>query len=244
MHAHPDNGRPTGMDEAMDETVQKGKHGQHKRYLLQNTLVNHPIPSLEDGRWILPNDAMSSISKGWYGNSNGVFVMIGRYRVCFVPTPVEVFLMQNSNQPNPKHVIFNNLENSKAYSTFIQKDIFMGTGKNGLVMYASQALNESISDLRESQSNANEFRVSNQLPRTKDDVMKLLFDKNGPCIKAIEEKNYGLAVAQVLKFASSVTGMGANHHRFVDGIYKGTRRTTSLFWERVQSVAGGWSFTD
>ena len=98
--------------------------------------------------------------------------------------------MQNSNQPNPSHVLFNNMEeNSEAHAKFIQNKIFMGTGKDGFVTYASQAMNESVSDLTERQSDADEFRISNQLQRTKDNVMKLLFDKNGPCVKAIEEKN-------------------------------------------------------
>ena len=209
-----------GMDGAVDETVQKGKHGRHKRYLLQNLMVNHPIPRLDDGRWVVPKDAMPSLRKGWYDKTNSAFCMTVRYRVCFVPTPVRVFLMQDSNQPNPRHVVFNPMENSEGYAKFVQNKIFMGTGKDGFVTHASQALNESISDLTESQPDAEEFRISNQLPRTKDDVMKLLFDKNGPCMKAIQEKNYGLAVAQVLKFASSVTRMGSNPDRYVDGIYK------------------------
>ena len=50
--------------------------------------------------------------------------------------------------------------------------------------------------------------------------MKLLFEKNEPCMKAIEEKNYRLAWAQVLNIASSVTRIGADHSRSVDGIYK------------------------
>ena len=39
-----------GMDRAVDETVQKSNHGLHKRYLLHNVMVNHPIPRLDDGR--------------------------------------------------------------------------------------------------------------------------------------------------------------------------------------------------
>ena len=50
----------------MDETVQKGNHSRHKRYLLQNSFVNHPVPSLEDRRWAIPKDAMSSVNKKWY----------------------------------------------------------------------------------------------------------------------------------------------------------------------------------
>ena len=107
-------------------------------------------------------------------------------------------------------------ENCEAYGKFIQNEIFKGTGNDGVVLYATQALNDSIHDLTERQPDADEFRISNQLPRTKDDVMMLLFDKNGPCMKAIEEKNYGLAVAQALKFASSVTRIGSNPDRFAE----------------------------
>ena len=64
-----------GMDEPMNKTVQKEKHGRHKRYLLQNSFVNHPIPSLENERWIIPKDAMPSVNKKWYNKSNGSFCM-------------------------------------------------------------------------------------------------------------------------------------------------------------------------
>ena len=54
-------------------------------------------------------------------------------------------------------------------------------------------------------------------------------------MKTIAAKEYGLAVAQVLKFASSVTRMGANHHRFVNGIYSWRdKKTTASFWETKQ----------
>ena len=63
-----------------------------------------------------------------------------------------------------------------------------------------------------------EMRVNNIIPRTKDNVMKLRFGQDRPCIKAIKDKNYGLAVAQVLKFTSSVTTMGVDHRRFEEAI--------------------------
>ena len=60
-----------------------------------------------------------------------------------MPTPVvEVFLLQNSNKPNPSHVLFRDMdENGKAYGKFIQNENFMGTGKDGFVTYVTQALN-------------------------------------------------------------------------------------------------------
>ena len=43
--------------------------------------------------------------------------------------------------------------------------------------------------------------------------------RGGRQMKAIKDKNYRLAVAQVLKFTSSVTRMGADHQRFQEAIY-------------------------
>ena len=67
------------MDRAVDETVQNGKHGRHKRYLLHNAMVNHPIPRLDDGRRVVPKDAMPSIRKSWYDRTNPPFCLTVKY---------------------------------------------------------------------------------------------------------------------------------------------------------------------
>ena len=145
------------MDVPLDVTVQRGKHGRHKRYLLQNALVNHPVPSLEDGRCAIPKDAMPSVNKKWYNKLKGSFCMTVNYHVCSVRTPVKDFLLPDSNEPDRSHMLFSNLEeNCEAYGNVIQNEVFMGTGTNGFVTYATQALNDSIRDLTESQPDADE----------------------------------------------------------------------------------------
>ena len=39
-------------------------------------------------------------------------------------------------------------------------------------------------------------------------------------MKAVKEGQYGVAIAQILKYASSVTGQGSCSNRFVEGIHK------------------------
>ena len=152
----------------VDAAVQPRKHGRDKRYLLENALVNHPLPTLHDGWWILPMDAMPSIKKSWYDRLNGAFGMTVRYRVCFVRSPVEVFLTPDTNQANPRHMIFlPSLENNAKHAGFIRNEIFNGTGHNGFVMHANQALNLSISDLTSDEADAQDFKVSNQIQEPK-----------------------------------------------------------------------------
>ena len=86
-------------DGTVDECALKGKHGRDKRYLIQNQMVYHPVPTIKDKMWVLPKDGLPSISKGWYDKENGAFNLTVRYRVCFVPTPVEIFLIPNTNHP-------------------------------------------------------------------------------------------------------------------------------------------------
>ena len=101
--------------------------------------------------------------------------------MCFLSSPVETFLTQGTNSMNTRHPIFaSNDDNTNAYSRFVQHEIFGGTGSNGFVVHANWELDKSISDLTRDNNEADEFSFGGRLPRTKDEVMKLLFDKDGP----------------------------------------------------------------
>ena len=100
-----------------------------------------------------------------------------------------------------------------------KKKIFGGIEDNGFVRFAQQALSESISDLQE-RTDGDEFKLGEARPRTRDVVMQLLFKDGSAGMKMIEEKNYGCAVAQVLKYACMVTRHGADSRRFKENVYK------------------------
>ena len=81
--------------------------------------------------------------------------MTVRYQVCFVRSPVQVFLTHDTHQPNQSHMLFaNSLENSEEYARFIQSKIFNGTIREGFVMYTSQALNGLIGNLTQNEADA------------------------------------------------------------------------------------------
>ena len=174
---------------SVDEAMAPGKHGRDKRFRIENAFVNHKIPRIDNGRWVIPKDAFPSIRKGWYVKNNASFVLTVVYQVCCVCAAVERFL-GNDGKANETHVIFSLSDKDRAkHAMFVRSEIFNGTGPNGFVAFANHALNQSIRDLTKDQWNGQDFKISEQVPRTKDDVMKLLFDKDGSCMNAIEERS-------------------------------------------------------
>ena len=79
------------------------------------------------------------------------------------------------------------------------------------------AVDGPISDLH-GRCDTVEFLLGNSQPRTREDVMELMFRNGGPGMTAIENRNYGFAVEQVLRFACMVTQHDGDSTRFVQGI--------------------------
>lgn len=213
-------------------------HGRDKKWRLENALTNHPIPQMStQHRWILPKDAMPSTSKGWYKASKEPFRLTHKYSVCFMTHP-EQFCVPNTSTPREGHTQFEQkTENFVAYQNFVQQKIFGGSGDNGFVSFAKNALDLSISDLQE-RPDHNEFKWCYARPRSRDDVMQLLFKDNGPGMKLIEEQNYGCAVAKVLMYACMVTRHGADSRRFEQGIEKWSNAHNYPFVMSHQTISG------
>ena len=189
---------------------------------------------------------MPSTSKGWYKANCEALCLTHKYSVCFVPDPGQFCVFQTSSPRNGHPKFERNMENVKNYQNFVQEKIFGGIEDNGFVRFAQQALNESISDLQD-RSDGDEFKLGEAGgPRTRHDVMQLLFKDGSPGMKMIAEKNYGCAVAQVLKYACMVTRHGADSRRFEERICtnRATPTTTLLSWEMLQSAESKWSFMD
>ena len=199
---------------------QSAPHGREKKWRMENILTRHPIPKLSDQRcWVLPKDAMPSTTKAWYKANCDAFCLTHKNSVCFVPDPAQ-FCEGLTFTVREGHGKFEDvMENYMAYQSFVQEKIFGGIEDNGFVRFAQQALNESISDLQE-RTDGEEFKLGEARPRTRDDVMQLLFKDGSAGMKMIEEKNYGCAVAQVLKYACMVTRHGADSRRFEENVYK------------------------
>ena len=133
--------------------------------------------------------------------------------------------MNTNHIPGPRsancnHPVFSgNADNFTRYEKVIDMNIFQGRGGNGFVNHAMGAIDKSTSDLHDLEDAGNMFAFHNNRPRTRDDVMKLLFKEGSQGMIAMQEKRYGEAVAQVLKYASTITRQGANPKRFVEGIH-------------------------
>ena len=94
------------------------------------------------------------------------------------------------------------LVNYIIYERFVREHIFEGRGKNGFVTYALWAMDLTISDLHELPLLETEdgtedqgFSFENHKPRTQDDVNKILFKDGSPGMKAVKERQYGVAIA-------------------------------------------------
>ena len=194
------------------------RHGRDKKYRMDNIEIDHPTPTLNaGGRWILPKDAMPSLNKGWYDASCTPFQRTHKYGVCFISDPAQ-FCATNTLNPVKEHPRFKDYpENYKQHQDFVQQKIFGGTETNGFVHFAQQALDRSISDLHDREDNV-EFVWDGKQPRTREDVMELMFGEGGPGMTEITNGNYDSAVAQVLKYACMVTRHGGDSSRFVQGI--------------------------
>ena len=69
------------------------RHGQDKKYGMENIPIVHPAPALNAvGRWIIPKDAMPFLNKGWYDASCKPFQLTHKYGVCFISDPAQFCL--------------------------------------------------------------------------------------------------------------------------------------------------------
>ena len=68
--------------------------------------------------------------------------------------------------------------------------------------------------------------------------MQLLFKDGSAGMKLIEEKNYGCAVAQVLKYACMVTRHGADLRRFEENVCKWSNAHTYPFVLENTTISG------
>ena len=205
-------------------------HGRQEKHKLENQKTNHPIPDFVDGYWVLPMDAFPSIRKVWYKSSVTPFQLTAKYLVCFLKDDPNDYMLDNQVRENADHIpgprtvnidhpVFSgNADNFTRYEKLIDMHIFRGRGENGFVNHAMGAIDLSICDLHKLADPDNMFAFHNNRPRTRDDVMKLLFRDGSPGMVAMQAERHGEAIAQVLKYASSITRQGANPKRFVEGI--------------------------
>ena len=166
---------------------------------------------------------MPSPQKAWYVAECEPVCLTDKYMVYFMLNPQQ-FLEPRSINVNHNHKIFAYDDtNVCEYEKFVQKNMFKGTGEDGFVNHAMLAVNRSISDLHVAPSDANdsgqtsnkgidksEFMYCGRMLCTRDDMMRLLFGPDSPRMKAVQEKRCAEAIAQVLKFASTITTNGAD----------------------------------
>ena len=102
--------------------------------------------------------------------------------------------MNTDHIPGPRsvncnHPVFSgNADNFIQYEKVINMNIFQGRGENGFVNHAMGAIDKSISDLHGLEDVGNMFAFHNNRPRTRDDVMKLLFKEGSQGMIAMQEK--------------------------------------------------------
>ena len=207
------------------------RHGRLEQYKLENQYVHHPVPDFVDGYWVLPMDAFPSIRKGWYDKSKILFQLTAKNLVCFLKEHPNDYMLDHAFQVNADHIdgsrtvnqehpVFSgNMDNFAQYEQLIENHIFRGRGENGFVNHAMGAIDLSIRDFHDLPDQHNLFAFHNNRPRTRDDVMRLLFKDGSPGMLAMKEGKHGEAIAQVLKYASAITRQGANPKRFVEGIH-------------------------
>lgn len=211
----------------MDEDVPHGRLEKHK---LENQKTHHPVPNHVDGYWVLPMDAFPTVKKAWYTQSKATFQLTAKYLVCFLKDEPSKYMLDTRVRENADHipgprtvnenhpVFWGNVDNFTRYEKIIDTHIFRGRGENGFVTHAMGAIDLSIRDLHELPDAENRFAFHNNRPRTRDDVMRLLFKDGSPGMVAMQNQAHGEAIAQVLKYASAITRQGANPKRFVEGI--------------------------
>ena len=212
----------------VDEDV---RHGRLEKHKLENQKTHHPVPNFADGYWILPMDAFPTIKKVWYVQSKATFQLTAKYLVCFLKDDPSKYMLDNRVRENADHipgprtvnkdhpVFWGNVDNFARYEKIIDTQIFRGRGENGFVTHAMGAIDLSIRDLHELPDTDNMFAFHKSRPRTRDDVMRLLFKDGSPGMVAMQNQAHGEAIAQVLKYASAITRQGANPKRFVEGIH-------------------------
>ena len=148
--------------------------------------------------------------------------------MCFEKSPPQDYFTQDRSGVDKEHLKFQYLLiNYIIYERFVREHIFEGRGRNGFVTYALWSMDQSISDLHglallDTADGTEDpvFLYENHKPRTRDDVNKLLFRDGSPGMMAVKQQQYGVAIAQILKYASSVTRKGSCPERFVEGIHK------------------------
>ena len=204
----------------IEEEDDHGKHHRQQKYLLENTPIRHPFPTFVQGKWILPMDAFPSTKSKWYASTNENFQRTHKYLVCFQDSTDDYVNKDGTVKVDAS--IFEGVDgNFKSYERKVTKEIFHGREDNGFVRFALRALDKSINDLHNTPVREGEisYACCGHEPRTREDVYKLLFKEDSPGMRMIENEQYGEAVAQVLKYASSVTRQGSNPSRFVERIY-------------------------
>ena len=119
-----------------------------------------------------------------------------------------------------------------------------GIEDNGFVGFVQHVLNGSISDLQD-RVDGDKFKLGEARPRTRDDAMQLLFKDGSAGVKLIKEKNYGCAMAQVLKYACMVTRHGVDSRRFEENVYKWSNAHNYPFvLGNATASDRKWSFMD
>ena len=176
------------------------RHGRLEKHKLENQKTIHPIPDVVDGFWILPMDAFPSIRKIWYKRTITPFQLTAKYLVCFLKGNPQEYLVDNGVRTNADHIpgprsvnrdhpVFSgNADNFTRYEKVIDMNIFQGRGENGFVNHAMGAIDKSISDLHGLEDVGNMFAFHNNRPRTRDDVMKLLFKEGSQGMIAMQKK--------------------------------------------------------